>query len=80
MHGMRRIFPEAWRTFAGFLPQAERGDLLGNYYRRLTAADPAVHHPAARAWDTYESACSTLLPPVEAMPRFETDTVALAID
>jgi len=79
MHGMRQIFPEAWRAFAGFLPAEERDDLLGNYYRRLTDPDPVVHHPAARAWDTYESACSTLLPPVDAMPRFETDTSALAI-
>jgi proline iminopeptidase len=29
--------------------------------------------------DTYESACSTLLPPNEPSPRFETDTSALAI-
>ena len=37
------VFPEAWRAFARFLPPDERGDLLGNYYRRLTIADPAVH-------------------------------------
>jgi len=79
LRGMGQIFPEAWRAFAGFLPTDERDDLLGNYYRRLTDPDPAVHHPAARAWDTYESACSTLLPPMDAMPRFETDTSALAI-
>jgi proline iminopeptidase len=79
IHGMRQVFPEAWRAFAHFLPEAERGDLLGNYHRRLTDPDPSVHHPAARAWDTYESACSTLLPPGEGSPRFETDTVALAI-
>jgi proline iminopeptidase len=79
MRGMRQIFPEAWRSFYNFLPESERSDLLGNYYRRLTNPDPAVHHPAARAWDTYESACSTLLPPNEPSPRFETDTSALAI-
>jgi proline iminopeptidase len=79
LHGMGHIFPEAWRAFAGFLPAAERGDLLGSYHRRLTDPDPAVHHPAARAWDAYESACSTLLPQADATPRFETDTSALAI-
>jgi proline iminopeptidase len=79
LHGMGRIFPEAWRAFAGFLPEHERDDLLGNYYRRLTDGDPAVHHPAARSWDAYESACSTLLPPLDAVPKFETDTTALAI-
>jgi proline iminopeptidase len=79
MRGMRQVFPEAWRAFANFLPESERSDLLGNYYRRLTHPDPAIHHAAARAWDTYESACSTLLPPSEPTPRFETDTSALAI-
>ena len=34
--------------------------------------------PAARAWDRYEGACSTLLP-ADATPQFETDTAALAI-
>src|SRR5450759_858533 len=35
LYEMRFIFPEAWRAFAGFLPEAERGDLLAGYYRRL---------------------------------------------
>jgi proline iminopeptidase len=79
MHGMGQVFPEAWRAFAGFLPEHERSDLLGNYYRRLTDPDPAVHLPAAQAWDRYEGACSTLLPPPEGMPQFDTDASALAI-
>jgi proline iminopeptidase len=78
LRGMGQIFPEAWRAFAGFLPGSERGDLLESYYRRLTDPDPARHMPAARAWDRYEGACSTLLP-AEAAPHFETDTAALAI-
>src|SRR3546814_5223449 len=57
MTGMRRIFPEVWRDFAGYLPAEERGDLLGNYHRRLIDPDPAVHMPAARAWSRYEGAC-----------------------
>ena len=79
MHGMRTVFPEAWRAFAEFLPPAERGDLLGNYYRRLTHPDPAVHLPAAQAWDRYEGACSKLLPPPDPLPSFDSDASALAI-
>jgi len=79
MHGMRNVFPEAWRAFAEFLPPAEREDLLGSYHRRLTDPDPAVHMPAARAWDRYEGACSTLLPSVDAAPQFDSDASALAI-
>ncbi|OLE18767.1 MAG: prolyl aminopeptidase, partial [Betaproteobacteria bacterium 13_1_20CM_3_63_8] len=54
LYEMRFIFPEAWRAFAGFLPEAERCDLLGGYYRRLTDPDPGVHMPAAHAWSRYE--------------------------
>ncbi len=79
MHGMRTIFPEAGRAFADFLPPDERGELLGNYYRRLTDPDPAVHLPAAHAWDRYEGACSTLLPQPEALATFDSDAAALAI-
>jgi len=79
MHGMCTVFPEAWRAFVEALPPAERGDLLSNYYRRLTDRDPAVHLPAARAWDRYEGACTTLLPVAEPLSRFDGDTAALAI-
>ena len=79
MHGMRILFPEAWQAFAGFLPAAERGDLLANYYRRLTEADPATHMPAAHAWSRYESSCSTLLPDPDLIAHFDEDVVALAI-
>ena len=79
MHGMRTVFPEAWRAFSEFLPPAERGDLLGNYYRRLTDPDPAIHLPAAQTWDRYEGACSTLLPQSETIGKFDSDAAALAI-
>ena len=62
MHGIRTVFPEAWRAFTGFIPEGERGDVAAAYQRRLSHADPAVHLPAARAWAAYENACSALVP------------------
>ncbi|MEO6565335.1 MAG: prolyl aminopeptidase [Casimicrobiaceae bacterium] len=79
MHGMRQVFPEAWRAFEQFLPPAERGDLLGSFYRRLTDPEPAVHLAAAHAWDRYEGACSTLLPQSDVLAKFDSDASALAI-
>lgn len=79
MNGMGRIFPEQHERFASFLPAEERGDLLAGYHRRLVDPDPAVHGPAAAAWDAYESDCSTLLPRVDGPPAFESNAVALAI-
>ncbi|PZP57197.1 MAG: prolyl aminopeptidase [Azospira oryzae] len=79
LYGIRNFFPEAWRAFAEFIPEAERGDLLAAYYRRLTDPDPAVHMPAARAWSVYEGSCSTLLPSPETVDYFAADTVALGL-
>jgi proline iminopeptidase len=59
--GMGSFYPEYRRDFAQFLPEAERGNLLEGYWRRLIDPDPAVHMPAASAWDLYETRCSTLL-------------------
>jgi proline iminopeptidase len=77
--GIGRVFPEAWRGFAEFLPEAERGDILAAYYRRLLDPDPRVHMPAARAWSTYEGACSTLLPNPDTVAAFGEDRLALGL-
>lgn len=60
--GTRVLFPDAWRDFEAEIPEHERADLIGAYYRRLTAEDPAVQAAAARAWALYESRVATLLP------------------
>ncbi len=79
LYGLRHVFPEAWRAFANFIPEAERGDLLESYFRRLNDPDPTVHMPAARAWSTYEGACSTLMPSPETVSAFAEDRMALGL-
>jgi proline iminopeptidase len=79
LYGMRWIFPEIWRRFAEGVPEAERDDLLSAYHRRLVDPDPEVHMPAARAWSTYEGACSTLRPSPETVAAFGEDTMALGL-
>ena len=76
---MKRIFPEAHRRFAEFVPADERGDLLTAYLARLTDPDPAIHLPAARAWSAYEGACSTLLPSPDTVTAFQQDRMALGL-
>ena len=79
LYGMRTVYPEAWRAFTGFLPETERADLLSAYYRRLVDADPGLHMPAARAWSTYEGACSTLLASPDTVAAFGEDRMALGL-
>ena len=79
LHGLGTFFPDAHGSFAGFLPESERGDLLGNYLRRLTDPDPSVHMTAARAWSVYEGSCSTLLPSPDTVASFAQDRSALGL-
>ena len=79
LHGMRRFAPEAWRRFVDFLPEGERGNLLGSYHRRLVDPDPAVHRPAALEWSVYEGSCCTLLPSAETLHAFGEPGFALTL-
>ena len=63
LHGMGHFFPEARRSFLGHLPPERRDGPLAAYLELLNDPDPAIHGPAAAAWSTFETACSTLLPP-----------------
>jgi len=77
--GMGWFFPEARRRFVEHLPPEERGDIIANYYRRLTDPDPAVHLAAAHAWSSYEAACSSLAPSPEVGGHVDDDAAALAL-
>lgn len=79
LYEMRNIFPEAWANFSGFIPEAERGDLLEAYWRRLNDLDPQVRMAAARVWSVYEGACSTLLPSPELVSASGEDNHALGL-
>lgn len=79
LYGLKNIFPEAWREFAGHLPEGERGNILDAYYMLLTHPDPTIHMPAARKWSVYEGSCSTLLPNADLVNHFAGDVVALGL-
>ncbi|MCA3028962.1 MAG: prolyl aminopeptidase [Rhodocyclaceae bacterium] len=79
LYGLKNIFPEAWRKFAGHLPEHERNNILKAYYALITDPDPAVHIPAARAWSIYEGSCSSLIPNEMIVANFGSDRVALGL-
>ena len=58
--GCSMLYPDAWETYLGAIPEAERGDLMSAYHRRLTGADPEQQVAAARAWSVWEGATSFL--------------------
>ncbi|HUN92847.1 MAG TPA: prolyl aminopeptidase [Burkholderiaceae bacterium] len=75
---LRNVFPEVWQRFAEMVPEAERGDLLAAYRKRLFDPDPRVHLPYARAWSVYEGSCSTLLPNPDLVRHFSDGALSLA--
>ncbi len=78
LYGVRSIFTEFWEDFANYLPEAERGDLLENYFKLLVHPDPKVHMPAAANWKTYESRIAALIPKAGAEKSQSPRTLAMS--
>lgn len=76
--GASRIFPESWAKYLEPIPPAERDDLVGAYYRRLTSADREERIEAARAWSMWEGSTSRLVPDPELIERTGQATFAEA--
>jgi len=79
LYRVRWLQPELWNTFAEFIPEEERGDLLEAYWKRLTGDDPELALEAARHWSVYEGSCCTLLPNEEFSSQFAEADTAWAI-
>ena len=77
--GANAIYPDVWEKFVGVIPEAERGDMLGAYHKRLTGPDEAVRLEAARAWSAWEGATSKLIPDPKLVDDFSDPEKALAL-
>jgi proline iminopeptidase len=60
--GVSEMFPDKWERFLAPIPEAERGDLIAAYRRRLVGEDEAARTEAAKAWSLWEGETITLLP------------------
>jgi proline iminopeptidase len=58
--GAGAFWPERWHHFAGMVPEAERGDLIAAYNRRLFCGDTLVETRFARAWASWENALASV--------------------
>ncbi len=77
--GASSIFPDKWERFLAPIPEAERGDLVSAYHRRLTGDDQEVQLECAKAWSGWEGATITLLPDESTMAAHTADKFAIAI-
>ena len=76
--GASAIFPDAWEKFLAPIPEAERGDLLMAYHRRLTHPDLHVQREAAAAWSRWEGDTISIRGPEARPAKFNETDFAVA--
>jgi proline iminopeptidase len=76
--GASALFPDVWENYLRVIPEAERGDMLTAYHKRLTSDDEAVRLEAARAWSIWEASTSKLFIDSNLIEHFEEAHTALA--
>ena len=76
--GASWLFPDKWERFLAPIPEAEHGDLMAAYHRRLTGVSSEERIAAARAWSLWEGETITLLPNLEFTAQHGDDRFALA--
>ncbi len=58
--GAGRFWPELWQKFTDPIPQAERGDLVAAYHRRLFSGDTAQEIKFGQIWSGWENALAAI--------------------
>ena len=58
--GAARFFPDRWAEFLAPIPEAERGDMIAAYHRRLFCGDVAQETRFALPWLMWENALAGL--------------------
>ena len=76
--GASMLFPDAWERFLKPIPEAERGDLITAYHKRLTSTNRAVQVEAAQAWSQWEGDTISIRGPEARPPKFNEADFAVA--
>ncbi len=77
--GASQLYPDKWEDFVAAIPEAERGDMLTAYRKRLTSDDMDEQVAAAKAFAAWEGNVVTLLPNPDVMEEFTEPKKAVAI-
>jgi proline iminopeptidase len=76
--GACMLFPDAWARFCAPIPEAERGDMMAAYHRRLTHPDRRVQAEAAAAWSQWEGDTISIRGPEARPSKFNEIDFAIA--
>ncbi|RYG35617.1 MAG: prolyl aminopeptidase [Burkholderiales bacterium] len=70
-NGASNLFPDAFDRYVAPIPEAERGDLLKAFYKRLTGKNATARAEAAAAWARWEGETLSIQGPKLRPPRFD---------
>jgi proline iminopeptidase len=76
--GVSEMFPEKYEAFIAPIPEAERGDMITAYRKRLVGEDREEQLRCAKAWSIWEGETITLLPEPATSDTFHEADFALA--
>ncbi|MEP6921981.1 MAG: prolyl aminopeptidase [bacterium] len=77
--GASAIFPDVWEEYVRVIPEAERGDMLSAYHKRLMSDDENVRLEAAQAWSIWEGSTSKLYPDKDLIDHMGEPHTALSL-
>ncbi len=73
------VYPDYWEDFVAPIPETERDDMVGAYYRRLTGADENERRRCAHAWSLWEGRTANLSPKKDVVDFFSRSDTALSL-
>lgn len=77
--GTNSLFPDYWEKFIQPIPESEREDMVGAYYRQLTGDNEVQKLRAAKAWSVWEGMTATLQTDESVVGSFSASHAALSI-
>ncbi len=77
--GASHIFPDYWEDFLKPIPEKERDDMVGAYYKRLDSDNELARMATAKAWAKWEGRTSTLHPSKTVVDHFSEPHNALSL-
>jgi proline iminopeptidase len=76
--GCSAIYPDAFDAYASVIPEAERGNMVAAFHRRLTGTDKAMQLQAAKAWSIWEGSTLAMRSDPDRIRAFGSDHYAIA--
>lgn len=76
--GASMLFPDAWARYCAPIPEAERGDMMAAFHKRLTHPNRSVQAEAAAAWSQWEGDTISIRGPEARPSKFNEIDFAIA--